>query len=198
MTHPVPCEPPDLPVFRLDDVHRMQAELWHHAQRALGPCTHGYTVAPARFVTGEEASTVRIGNVITINLEINAARDWASCTAILGHELVHALDGLSGHPSWLEEGVATAFGIGQCAAMFDAVPQGLCKGAYLHAMRLVASIPNQFEVVKALRAQGIRLCNVTPTQLMAAVPSVDPDTAHALCARFQPEPIFARVHDHGR
>lgn len=197
MSNAVPCEPPDVPAFHLDDVHRLQAELWEQAQRALGPCTHRYTVAPARFVSGEVSCTVREGNAITINLDLYAARDWASCAAILSHELVHALDGLTGHPTWLEEGIACLFGIGQCAAMFDEVPMHLCSGGYRHAATLVASVPNQLDVVKSLRAQDVRMCAVTPAQLMAAAPGIDSDTVHALCARFQPEPIIARVHHHG-
>lgn len=199
MSLPVPCEPPDVPAFHLDDVHAMQADLFQHAQRALGPCTHAYTIAPAQFSVEEgESCAVRIGPEISIRLDIHAARDWAACTMILGHELVHALDGLTGHPTWLEEGVATLFGIGQCAAMFDEVPTHLCKGAYHHAAKLVASVPRQLEVVKALRAQGIRMCSVTPAQLSAAAPSIDARTAKALCARFQPKAIgVARVHGYG-
>ncbi|HEY5805393.1 MAG TPA: hypothetical protein VIT90_17070 [Lysobacter sp.] len=176
--------PPDVPAFYLDDMHAMQAELWQHAQRVLGPCAHGYSLAPARFVADEASCATRIGNEITIYLDLNAAGDWACCAAILGHELVHALDGLSGHASWLEEGMGCLFGIGQCAAMFDDVPTHLCSGAYLHALKLVAAIPNPFDVVKSLRAQGLRMCSITPGQLMAAAPAVDRALAAHLCARF--------------
>ena len=190
-------EPPDVPVFHLDDVRKLQADLWQQAVHLLGPCTHPYTIAPARFVINDISCATRIGSEITICLDIHAARDWAACTSILAHELVHALDGLTGHTSWLEEGVACLFGIGQCAAMFDDVPMHLCSGAYRGAANLVASIPNQFDVVKALRAQGSHLCSVTHAQLMAAAPTIDAQTAQFLCAPFNPK-VYARVHDHGR
>jgi len=191
-------EPPDVPAFHLDDVHALQADLWQHAQRALGPVTHGYAIAPAYFAIDDAASAVRIGNNITISLDVHAARDWPSCVSILGHELVHALDGLTGHASWLEEGVGCLFGIGQCVAMFGHAPMDLCSGAYRSAAKLVASIPNQFDVVKALRAQDIRMCGVTPAQLLAAAPGIDVRTAQILCARFEPKVVgVSRVRDCG-
>lgn len=195
--HAIP-EAPDVPAFHLDDVHALQADMWGHAQRALGPATHGYSVAPAHFAIDDTACAVRIGNDITISLDVHAARDWPSCVCILGHELVHALDGMTGHASWLEEGVGCLFGIGQCVAMYGHAPMDLCSGAYRSAAKLVASIPNQFDVVKTLRAQGIRMCSVRPAQLLAVAPGIDARTAQILCSRFNPKVIgYARVHDHG-
>lgn len=191
-------EPPDVPALYLDDVHALQADLWQHVQRVLGPCAHAYTIEPAHFAVDNTACAVRIGNDITISLDLHAARDWPSCVCILGHELVHALDGLTGHASWLEEGVGCLFGIGQCVAMFGRAPMHLCSGAYRSAAKLAASIPNQFDVVKALRAQGIRMCSVTPAQLRATAPGIDARTAQILCARFEPKVVgVARVRDFG-
>lgn len=200
MTSPALRDAPDIPVFRLDDVHQMQAELLAHAERVLGPRSHGFTIAPARFTNGTTGCTARIGDAITIHLEINAAGDWPCCATVLGHELVHALDGLTGHPTWLEEGVACLFGIGQCAAMFGHAPTRLCNGRYLDALRMVTAIPDVFAVVKSLRARGVRFPGITPRHLMDAAPGVDPQTAEALCARFEHATKIgaARVHDHGR
>ena len=189
--------PPDLPAFFIEDVHKMQADLWQHAQRALGPCTHGYTIAPARFVAEEASCAMRIGNEISIYLDLNAAADWACCAAILGHELVHALDGPSGSPSWLEEGMGRLFGMGQCAAMFGDAPTHLCRGAYFHALKSVADIPDALGVVRSLRSKGLRMRSLTPAQLMAEVPTLDDRAAHMLCARFTPGVIgVARVQDY--
>jgi len=119
-------EVPDWPAFNLPEVDRLQAGLMRCAEQALGPRNHDFSIAPARFVTGATGCTERIGNEITIELELNAAKDWQCCVAELGHELVHALDGLTGYPTVLEEGIACAFGLGQCAGWFDGETPCIC------------------------------------------------------------------------
>lgn len=173
-----------VPAFNLDEVHRLQTQLFRDAEKVLGPCVHGCTIEPARFVVGLTGLARRVGGVITIHLDRMAAMDWESCVAELGHELVHALDGLTGEPTWLEEGMACAFGVGQAAAMFGRVPMYRAPGAYREALKMVASIPDQFAVVKALRAQGIPMCRVTPQRLMAAAPGIDEVLALKLCERW--------------
>ena len=199
MQNPIPCQPPDVPVFRLDEVHRMQAELFHNAERVLGPRTHDFVIMPAQFVAGTEACAMRLGDEITIQLEYNAARDWEHCTAILGHEIVHALDGLFGPPTWLEEGVACAFGISQCAAWYGRVPNELIKGSYTRALSLIGRVPDVFSAVRTLRAEGLRLGRVTPGRLMDAAPGVDASLAASLCARFEMPKVVgrARSYDYG-
>lgn len=182
---PPASSPCDVPAFNLDEVHRLQTLLFRDAERVLGPCAHDYTIEPARFVASTTGRALRMGRVITIDLDCVAASDWQYCVAELGHELVHALDGLSGHQTWLEEGAACAFGLGQAAAMFGSVPMNMAPGAYREALKLVAAIPDQFAVIKGLRARGIRLCRVTPSQLMHAAPGVDAATATNLCERFR-------------
>jgi|GEM_PF-3382248 len=185
MSTPVHHEAPDLPAFNLPEVHRLQADLMGYAEKLLGPRSHKFNIAPARFVMGTTGSTERIGNEITIELELNAAKDWQCCVAELGHELVHALDGLTGYPTVLEEGIACAFGLGQCAAMFDGdTPLYLCKARYRQALQLAVSLPTPFAVVKRLRAQGIPLCRVAPKDLMNVAPSIGPTTAELMCRRF--------------
>jgi len=175
----------DVPAFNLDDVHRLQRQLFRDAQKVLGPCVHDYTIEPARFVVGMTGRARRMGSVITIDLDCAAATDWESCVAVLGHELVHALDGLTGEQTWLEEGMACAFGVGQAAAMFDSVPVYRATGAYREALKMVASIPDQFAVVKALRARGIPMCRVMPQRLIDAAPGIDAATARKLCEQFR-------------
>lgn len=186
MSIPVHHEVPDLPAFNLPEVHRLQADLMGYAEKLLGPRNHRFNVAPARFVTGTTGRTTRVGSEITIELELNAAKDWSCCAAELGHELVHALDGLTGYPTVLEEGIACAFGLGQCGALSDEIPFYLCKGHYLDALCMVAAIPKQFAVVRALRGRGIRMCDVTPHHLTAAAPRMHDGVAAKLCERFGP------------
>ncbi len=182
---PPAISPCDVPVFNLDEVHRLQTLLLREAEKVLGPRTHDHTIEPARFAAGTSGRALRKGRVITIDLGRIAATDWQSCVAELGHELVHALDGLTGDQTWLEEGMACAFGVGQAAAMFDSVPMHRAPGAYGEALKMVASIPDQFAVIKGLRARGIPMCRVTPSQLMAAAPGIDAATATKLCERFR-------------
>lgn len=200
MKIPGSAQPPDLPAFHLDEVHRMQSQLLVNIQHLLGPCMHDFAIEPARFVDGTTANATRFQDRITIELERSAATDWVYCAAILGHELVHAWDGLLATPSCLEEGVACAFGIGQAAAWFDHVPSELAKGSYQQTLKLVAAVPDLFGVVRSLRRKGIHLSNIKPWQLIAASPAVGQPLATALCARFELPKVVghSESRDYGR
>jgi len=185
---------PDVaPVCDLAAVHDLQRRLLREAERMLGPRRGCATIRPATFVATTTGCTRRVGDTISIELEINALRDWSCCVAELAHELVHALDGLTGDPSWLEEGVAGAFGAAMAITMFEDPPMYLFEGDYLEALRLTASIPDQFAAIKSLRAQGIALHAVTVQQLMAAAPGLSADHAALLCRPFrQVPPVLGR------
>ena len=184
MLNSISPPPPDVPAFNLEEVHCMQAGLMQHAERVLGPRSHDLHVEPARFVRGTTGSATRFGRRIVIELESCAAMDWQCCAVELGHELVHALDGVTGRSTWLEEGVACLFGLGQCVAMFEGAPLYMCNGRYREATMMVASIPDQFSVIKALRAKGTHLCSVTPLQLLELEPGMEAAAAAKLCRPF--------------
>lgn len=177
----VPAQPP---ISEPQRVAELQSWLLDACEIAIGPRQHAHTILPATFNDSGPGFAERRGGIIRIDLQPLAANDWQVCVAQLGHELVHAVNGLTGWPTWLEEGVATAFGIGQCFAMFNEVPGYLCRGRYGEAVHDVGRIPSLFVVVRRLRAHGVSLSGVTPALLKAASAGIDAALADKLCRRF--------------
>jgi hypothetical protein len=151
-----------------------------------GPRDPSYTILGLEFC-GEVPQVWFPGNCrhVVIQLTPSTMNDVVRAVYQLAHEAVHLLDpGVFGNASVFEEGVATLFSVQYARTIQPSYTPAHPK--YDAAARLASrALGLRPDVVKVLRAQGMRFSGITPASLVAACPQLAPEVAESLCVSFQ-------------
>ena len=177
-----------------------QADLYiHHLETMFGPPRAGFLFrsigrSTDRFPRIFYPLVNPVNGMRVVDIHIGR-RAWDRCSPDQGpwqvaHECVHLLDPVnSGESTYLEEGVATWF---QNKPEFhsEAVRRYIERNAqrvetYIEAEKLVrACMPQLIPAVRAIRASGVRISDITADELAPHLPGVDRGIAERLCTRF--------------
>ncbi|MBD2254047.1 hypothetical protein [Nostoc parmelioides] len=119
-------------------------------------------------------------------MSFNARDYWPTVVYELAHETVHLLNPTVGHTNWFEEGVAVEFSI-YAQSLFKLPSYQPQTGAYLEALQLVRSLPNNpFISAKKIRAKIGALNTLNISRIQDTFPKICPSLAKKLCEQFLP------------
>jgi hypothetical protein len=169
--------------------------LWYYiseAEKVYGPRDKSFTVVGVEFSSLLPACMGRVKPIwshefLLVQIDVRFILNRWNIRCIMAHESVHLLKptfGQGSHTTVLEEGAAEVFAIKEMTKFCNSKWAGMEPGSpYDVAKNLVEQLlAMDGEAIRKVRVIQPCLSLVTPADLQAVVPSIDPELAARLCA----------------
>ncbi len=173
-----------------DSLARKMANMITEIQDLFGPRDERYFFIGWEF-DGEHPQLQLPGSglkLVLIRLSMGASVSWNAAVHELAHECVHLLSPVAGMTNNLEEGVATWYQTQFYKREFDETPA--VYGPYLGAFEAVEDLFEHSEsgasVIKDLRSKSLAFGGISASDILAAAPTLDDQTAEYLVRQWSP------------